>query len=84
MRTSIELVHQGRYLEIRAAMIAGDWQIWIHEGGNRIYLHGIVAGDQMDQVAGALAQARRDIETDAIIVPIVRSWPQADSPTNAR
>ncbi|MFZ5784087.1 MAG: hypothetical protein ACOY4R_28160 [Pseudomonadota bacterium] len=75
MKTSIELTHRGRHLTIRAAMIAGDWQVWVHEGGRRIYLYGVLAFDEGDRLAATLEQARRDVETDAIVVPVLRFWP---------
>jgi hypothetical protein len=33
MRHSIRFSHKGRDLEVRALVVAGDWQVWIQESG---------------------------------------------------
>jgi hypothetical protein len=75
MKTCIELTHSGRDLTIRALMIAGDWQIWFHENGHRIYLYAVVAGDQPAAIEETLRRACQDLEEKAIILPVVRFWP---------
>jgi len=76
MPKSVELSHNGRHLEFKASMIAGDWQIWIYEAGTRIYFYGVVPNDQAHELDAAIRQAKSDVETDAIIVPVIRSWPR--------
>ena len=82
MSFNIEVVHNSRRLEIKASMIAGDWQLWIYDAGTRVYLYGIVPYDRSHEIDGALRQARIDVETDAIIVPVVRSWPRPTAGSN--
>jgi|FEC22Drversion2_1045045.scaffolds.fasta_scaffold01102_6 hypothetical protein len=77
MRSSIELTHQGRHLTIRASVIAGDWQVWFYENGNRIYLYAVLGYDEGEQIEPTLEQARRDLIAETIIVPTVRFWPEA-------
>jgi hypothetical protein len=81
--TTISLVHNGRQLEVRASVIAGDWQLWVYEAGNRIYLHSIVPFEQaqaIDALDRALREAQKDIESEAIVVPVVRSWRPGQQP----
>lgn len=77
MSSSIELTHQGRHLTIRASMIAGDWQVWFYENGNRIYLYAVLGHDEGEQIEATLEQARRDLVAETIIVPMVRYWPES-------
>lgn len=79
MKTGIELTHQGRHLAVRASMIAGDWQIWFHENGHRIYLYAVLAGDQHSALEDTLRQACQDLEDRTIILPVVRFWPAPPS-----
>jgi hypothetical protein len=71
-------MHQGRQLEIRPMMASGDWQIWIYEDGNRACLHNVVPFDPAAGMRGgatleaAMAEARRDVESEAIAVPVAR------------
>lgn len=76
MGKSAELVHKGRRLQIQASVLAGDWQVWIYEDANRVYLHSLVANDQAHELDTVIQQARNDVETGAIIVPVVRGWPR--------
>jgi hypothetical protein len=80
VRTSLAFCHHNRELEARATISAGDWQIWICEQGEPIFLHSVVAGDAIDSPAGqleiVLAAAKRDIENETFIIPIVRRWPR--------
>lgn len=78
LTTTLEIVHNGRALEIRALVAGGDWQIWVCDSGRRVYLHSLVPFDNEEEkeaVGVALSQAKRDIESDAIIIPVVRTWP---------
>jgi hypothetical protein len=75
MKQAINLSYRGRKLQIRASVVAGEWQIWFYEDGQRVYLHSILPHDRMHELDAALLQARRDLEIDAIVVPVVRSWP---------
>lgn len=50
------------------------YQICTYGEGRRLYLRDTVFYDRLDEVEVVLSQARQDIETDSIIVPIVQSW----------
>ncbi len=76
MQHSIDLMHQGRQLRISASVSGGDWQIWFHEAGHRIYFYAELPNGDRRQVETILEQARRDLLSGAIIVPTVRFWPQ--------
>jgi hypothetical protein len=82
MNRTIHFMYRGRRLEIRPMMTAGDWQVWIYEDGERVYLHNVVPFDPSAGMRGgealetAMASAKRDVENETIIVPIIRSWPQ--------
>jgi hypothetical protein len=54
----VPLTYQGRKLEIRALVVAGDWQIWLFENDQK----------------NAMEQARAEIEAEELIVPVVREW----------
>jgi hypothetical protein len=79
MNLAIEMNHNGRQLEIRAAVVGGDWQIWVHENGNKIYLYNVIPFQSADGipplVEAELRRAKGEIEAETIIVPVVRMWP---------
>jgi hypothetical protein len=82
MSRTMHFIHKGRQLEIRPMMTAGDWQIWIYEEGTRLFLHSVVPFDPAAGMRGGVALeaavvgAKRDVESEAIIVPVIRSWPR--------
>jgi hypothetical protein len=80
VRTSLAFCHHDRQLEARATISGGDWHIWIYERGEAIFLHSVVAGNAIGsptaQLEAVLAAARRDIENETFIIPIVRRWPR--------
>jgi hypothetical protein len=80
----MHFIHKGRQLEIRPMMMSGDWQIWIYEDGSRLYLHSVVPFDPTAGMRGgialeaAVAEAKREVESETIIVPVIRSWPRKE------
>ena len=84
MSRKIHFIHKGRQLEIRPMMTAGDWQIWIYEEGARLFLYSVVPFDPAAGMRGgraleaALVGAKHDVESETIIVPVVRSWPRKE------
>jgi hypothetical protein len=60
--------------ESEVFVIVGGRQVCPHEENHRLSLRGAVSYDCLNEVEVALSQARQDIETDSIIVPVVRSW----------
>lgn len=42
MANAIRFSNNGREFEIRASLVAGDWQIWIHEHGRHVHLYTVV------------------------------------------
>jgi hypothetical protein len=85
MQHSVSFAYKGRELEIRAFVAAGDWQLWIVEAGRKIYLHSVVPFEsalgprQSGELEALLARARRDVEEEVVIVPVVRFWPSPDT-----
>ncbi len=75
-----QVAKDDRLLEVRALLSGGEYQIWILESGKKIYLYEIVpsegSGNDRAAVQRVIGRAKADIETDAIIVPIVRNWPE--------
>ena len=84
----MHFLHNGRQLEVRPVMTSGDWHIWICEGGSRIYLHSVVPFDPAAGMRGggaleaALVGAKHDVESETIIVPVIRSWPRKEERGN--
>lgn len=80
MGKAIQLEKNGRQLELRVLVTAGDWQIWVFEKGAKIYLYEIVpfddSADSRKMVESTLRRARNEIENDSITVPVARQWPR--------
>lgn len=82
MKHSVCFDHNGRRLEIKAVVLAGDWQIWVYENGERIYFHSVVPFENSlnkaedVRIQNLLAEAQRDIQNELIIVPVIRFWPR--------
>jgi hypothetical protein len=81
MGNAFHVAKNNRLLEVRAFLSGGDYQVWVLEGGRKIYLYEVVpyeaSGGSTAAVDRVLGRAKADIESDAIIVPVVRTWPEA-------
>jgi hypothetical protein len=75
MPKSVPVVHEGRRLEILAVVAAGDWQIWVCEGGHKVFLHSVLPcehasnGTGNDVLLAIFEKARREITDNVIAVP---------------
>jgi hypothetical protein len=79
MSNRIQVTKNDRLLEIRAIVAGGDYQIWILENGEKVYLYEVVpyhgSSHDWSAVQSTLRRARADIENESIIIPVVRNWP---------
>ncbi len=79
MGTAIRIEKNGRQLEVRALITAGDWQIWVFEKGARIYLYDVVPyepGESTARIEGMLYRARQRIENDSVTLPLAQQSPR--------
>ncbi len=76
-----QVLKNNRLLEVRAFVTGGDYQIWILEKGVKIYLYEVVpysgSGKDSTVLQQILGRAKAEIESDSIIIPVVRNWPEA-------